>query len=226
MFLWLLVFNQWRRLLPMHLGAGLLLFLAVAAPWHILAAQRNPRWAEFYFIHEHWTRFTTTTHGRQAPFWFFGPVILVDDDRLSIQIAAETPPVEGISFERGAEAVGVFEGFPQLVEMFHRFVVFLSHCTLFFEEPSTKYPHCSTLCSQTSRTAHDCGLTRLSLLAAQTSLSPLPRKVAPCVLFFQISLGINFSAAVYHANVSTQQCQFHPAPAGVQARLLYRGLSQ
>ena len=76
MFLWLLVFNQWRRLLPMHLGAGLLLFLAVAAPWHILAAQRNPRWAEFYFIHEHWTRFTTTTHGRQAPFWFFGPVIL------------------------------------------------------------------------------------------------------------------------------------------------------
>jgi 4-amino-4-deoxy-L-arabinose transferase-like glycosyltransferase len=76
MFLWLLIFNQWRRLLPMHLGPGLLLFLAIAAPWHLLAAQRNPGWAEFYFIHEHWTRFTTTAHGRQAPFWFFVPVIL------------------------------------------------------------------------------------------------------------------------------------------------------
>lgn len=76
MFLWLLVFNQWRRLLPMHLGAGLLLFLAIAAPWHVLAAQRNAGWAEFYFIHEHWTRFTTTAHGRGAPFWFFGPIVL------------------------------------------------------------------------------------------------------------------------------------------------------
>ena len=76
MFLWLLIFNQWRRLLPMHLGAGLILFLAIAAPWHVLAAQRNPGWAEFYFIHEHWTRFTTTAHGRAAPFWFFVPVML------------------------------------------------------------------------------------------------------------------------------------------------------
>ena len=76
MFLWLLIFNQWRRLLPMHLAPGVLLFLAIAAPWHVLAAQRNPGWAEFYFIHEHWTRFTTTVHGRQAPFWFFGPVLL------------------------------------------------------------------------------------------------------------------------------------------------------
>ena len=76
MFLWLLIFNQWRRLLPMHLGAGLILFLAIAAPWHVLAAQRNPGWAEFYFIHEHWTRFTTTAHGRSAPFWFFVPVML------------------------------------------------------------------------------------------------------------------------------------------------------
>ncbi len=76
MFLWLLVFNQWRRLLPMHLAAGGLLFLAVAAPWHMLAAQRNPGWLHFYFVHEHWERFTTTTHNRAAPAWFFIPIIL------------------------------------------------------------------------------------------------------------------------------------------------------
>jgi 4-amino-4-deoxy-L-arabinose transferase-like glycosyltransferase len=76
MFLWLLIFNQWRRLLPMHLGAGGFLFLAIAVPWHVLAAQRNAEWAHFYFVREHWERFTTTTHSRVAPLWFFLPVIL------------------------------------------------------------------------------------------------------------------------------------------------------
>ena len=73
MFLWLLVFNQWRRLLPMHLTLGALLFLTIAVPWHVLAAQRNPEWAHFYFVREHWERFTTSTHARTAPAWFFIP---------------------------------------------------------------------------------------------------------------------------------------------------------
>ena len=76
MFLWLVVSNQWKRLLPMHLPAGLLLFFAIAAPWHILAAQRNPAWTEFYFVNEHWRRFTDSGHGRTEPWWFFGPVLL------------------------------------------------------------------------------------------------------------------------------------------------------
>lgn len=77
MFFWLLIFNQWRRLRPLHLPTGVLLFLAIAAPWHVLAAQRNPEWTHFYFVHEHWERFTTTAHDRAAPFWFFIPVILL-----------------------------------------------------------------------------------------------------------------------------------------------------
>jgi 4-amino-4-deoxy-L-arabinose transferase-like glycosyltransferase len=77
MFVWLLVFNQWKRLRPLYLPTGLLLFLAVAVPWHILAAQRNPDWARFYFVREHWERFTTTEHGRVAPWWFFIPVIVL-----------------------------------------------------------------------------------------------------------------------------------------------------
>lgn len=76
MFFWLLIFVQWRRLLPLYLPTGLALFLAIAAPWHLLAEQRNPGWARFYFVHEHWERFTTTVHGRQEPFWFFVPVVL------------------------------------------------------------------------------------------------------------------------------------------------------
>jgi 4-amino-4-deoxy-L-arabinose transferase-like glycosyltransferase len=77
MFLWLLAFNQWHRLRPLYLPSGLLVFLTVAAPWHLLAAQRNPGWASFYFVHEHWERFTTTQHGRHQPWWFFGPILLL-----------------------------------------------------------------------------------------------------------------------------------------------------
>ena len=75
MFLWLLVFNQWSRLRPLYLPTGVALFLAIAAPWHVLAAQRNQAWAHFYFVREHWERFTTTEHGRYQPWWYFLPFI-------------------------------------------------------------------------------------------------------------------------------------------------------
>jgi 4-amino-4-deoxy-L-arabinose transferase-like glycosyltransferase len=77
MFFWLLLFNQWRRLRPFYLPTGLVIFAAIAAPWHLLVAQRNPEWAWFYFVHEHWLRFTTTTHGRYEPWWFFLPVVVL-----------------------------------------------------------------------------------------------------------------------------------------------------
>ena len=77
MFSWLLLFNQWRRLRPFHLPTGLLLFALIAVPWHVLVARRNPEWAWFYFVHEHWLRFTTSTHGRDQPWWFFLPIVLV-----------------------------------------------------------------------------------------------------------------------------------------------------
>lgn len=77
MFLWLLVFNQWKRLRPLYLPSGAVLFLILALPWHLLAAARNPRWAQFYFIHEQWVRFTTTEHSRTGPWWYFVPILLL-----------------------------------------------------------------------------------------------------------------------------------------------------
>ena len=76
-FLWLLVFNQWKRLRPFYLPTGLLLFLAIAAPWHLAVAARNPSWAHFYFIHEHLQRFATTEAHRVQPWWFYIPIVLL-----------------------------------------------------------------------------------------------------------------------------------------------------
>jgi len=77
MFLWLLVFRQWRRLRPLHLPTGLLLFVAIALPWHILVARRNPGWTHFYIVYEHLQRYTETGHGRTGQFWYFVPVVLL-----------------------------------------------------------------------------------------------------------------------------------------------------
>jgi len=76
MFLWLLVFNQWKRLRPLHLPTGLLLFFAIAGPWHVLAALHNETWAYRYFVFEHWLRFTTPAASRPGPWYYYIGVIL------------------------------------------------------------------------------------------------------------------------------------------------------
>jgi len=73
-FLWVLLLNRWRPLWPFYPVLGTILLLAMAAPWHIYAARANPDFLHFYFIHEHWERFTTRIHGRYQPWWFFLPI--------------------------------------------------------------------------------------------------------------------------------------------------------
>jgi len=55
--LYVAVSGEWRRWREFHLFTGTLLFLAVAAPWHILAGIRNPHFFWFYFVNEHFMRF-------------------------------------------------------------------------------------------------------------------------------------------------------------------------
>ena len=75
MFLWLLLLGQWRRLRPLYLPSGIVLFAVIAVPWHVLVSQRNPEWARFYFIHEHLERYSDKGHGRYQPFWWFIPIL-------------------------------------------------------------------------------------------------------------------------------------------------------
>ena len=76
-FLWVLLLNRWRALWPFYPLVGTILLLAIAAPWHVLAARANADFLWFYFVHEHWLRFTTRIHERYEPWWFFLPVFVV-----------------------------------------------------------------------------------------------------------------------------------------------------
>jgi 4-amino-4-deoxy-L-arabinose transferase-like glycosyltransferase len=64
----------WRRL---HLMSGMLLFLAIVAPWFIVVSVSNPGFFDFFFIHEHFTRFLTSEHRRTGAWWYFVPILLV-----------------------------------------------------------------------------------------------------------------------------------------------------
>ncbi len=57
LFVFVLMTNGWRRLWQMRPVSGSLLFLLIAAPWHLLAIWRNDKFFWFYFINEHFLRY-------------------------------------------------------------------------------------------------------------------------------------------------------------------------
>ena len=117
----------WTRL---HVVKGLLLFLAIAAPWFILVGIRNPEQPHFFFIHEHFARFLLKEHHREAPCWIFLALL-----------AAGSMPWLGVlvpSLVAGArrsaiDAAGAFR--PRLLAL-----VWLVFIVAFFSASSSKLP--------------------------------------------------------------------------------------
>ena len=66
--------TPWTRIEFMR---GLALFLLLAAPWFVVVSVRNPEFARFFFIHEHFERFLTTEHRRTGAWWYFLPLLAI-----------------------------------------------------------------------------------------------------------------------------------------------------
>lgn len=75
--IYIIATRQWRILARMHWLKGLALFAALAVPWFVLVAKRNDEFLQFFFIHEHFQRFSTDGHRRTAPWWFFLPLLML-----------------------------------------------------------------------------------------------------------------------------------------------------
>ncbi len=75
-FLYLLLGRRWEILKRVPWVTGIVLFLTIAAPWHVLAALRNGDFLWFYFVREHFLRYLTSVHDRVEPWWFFLPIVL------------------------------------------------------------------------------------------------------------------------------------------------------
>lgn len=70
---WIIALNEWRQLQRLPIISAVLLFLAIAAPWHIVVNHYNPEFFHFYFIEQHFLRYTTMDVGHYQPAWFFIP---------------------------------------------------------------------------------------------------------------------------------------------------------
>ncbi len=73
---WVALVKGWSRLWQFPIITGLLLFLFIAAPWHVLVNARHPEFFYFYFIEQHFLRYTLKDIGHYQPVWFFVPVLL------------------------------------------------------------------------------------------------------------------------------------------------------
>jgi 4-amino-4-deoxy-L-arabinose transferase-like glycosyltransferase len=70
----LLTGNLWSEIRRLRLFTGTLLFLFIAAPWHLLAGLNNDRFFWFYFVNEHFKRFIGTREPKdynRVPFVFY-----------------------------------------------------------------------------------------------------------------------------------------------------------
>jgi 4-amino-4-deoxy-L-arabinose transferase-like glycosyltransferase len=75
-FLWLIFRRRFKDVFRLISPLGLIILLAVTAPWLYMVQKANPDFFNFFFIREHLQRFTTKIHNRYEPFWFFFPVLI------------------------------------------------------------------------------------------------------------------------------------------------------
>jgi 4-amino-4-deoxy-L-arabinose transferase-like glycosyltransferase len=73
--LYILFKQQWRQLMVFPWIKAGIAFLLLVAPWFVLVSVRNDEFAYFFFIHEHFTRFTDTEHHREGAPWYFVPLL-------------------------------------------------------------------------------------------------------------------------------------------------------
>ena len=74
---WLLVTRRWSVLAQARPGAGLALFAAIALPWFVAVQLRNPVFFDYFFVFQHFTRYTGGNFNNAEPAWFFVAVLAV-----------------------------------------------------------------------------------------------------------------------------------------------------
>lgn len=58
-------------------AGGVLLFGLVGLPWYLWESAHNQGLLQYFLHFQTYQRFFTTVHGRGAPIWYFGPVLLL-----------------------------------------------------------------------------------------------------------------------------------------------------
>jgi 4-amino-4-deoxy-L-arabinose transferase-like glycosyltransferase len=73
---WLLLTRQWRSIWKLVSLPGLLLFFAIASPWFIAMHLKYDGFSQYFFVEQHFKRFTSSSFNNVRPVYFF-PVVLL-----------------------------------------------------------------------------------------------------------------------------------------------------
>jgi hypothetical protein len=75
--LWLLISKRWRDVLRLFSPVGMIIFLLISCPWIILVQKANKDFLWFFFIQEHFLRYTSTHGSRNHSIWFYVPFVIL-----------------------------------------------------------------------------------------------------------------------------------------------------
>jgi len=75
--LWLSISKRWADILRLFSPVGMILFLLISCPWIILVQKANKDFLQFFFIREHFLRYTTELSHRNPGIWSYAPVVLL-----------------------------------------------------------------------------------------------------------------------------------------------------
>lgn len=71
--IWIFYFRKWKLIWQARPLAGIIIVLAIALPWVVMAAHRNPEFLYRFFVEQQFVRFTSTEHkfNNMMPWWFY-----------------------------------------------------------------------------------------------------------------------------------------------------------
>ena len=75
--LWLFISRRWRDGSKIFSPVGIVLFLLISSPWVILVQKANKDFLWFFFIQEHFLRYTTKLHHRSHTILLYVPVVIL-----------------------------------------------------------------------------------------------------------------------------------------------------
>ncbi len=75
--LWALATRRWRVALRVAHPLAIAAFCAVALPWYVLCAIRNPDFMRIFIFQHNFERYLTPMFQHRQPFWFFLPIALL-----------------------------------------------------------------------------------------------------------------------------------------------------
>jgi 4-amino-4-deoxy-L-arabinose transferase-like glycosyltransferase len=73
--LWTLASRRWREALSLFDPFAILFFFAVALPWYVLCALRNPDFLRIFFLAHNFERYLTPVFHHQQPVWYFAGIL-------------------------------------------------------------------------------------------------------------------------------------------------------